>query len=130
VLAAVKAQARNKLVSGTATLKAGLSIAETVEQLLESGGRSGEALANRREFLAAFKAWLPSLGKSESFQAMLVTLASNAEALALQDENKRTKFAGFLADFAETLNAEQASKFSNTLTKLSEACESSAEDWD
>ena len=63
VLAAVKAQARNKLVSGTATLKPGLSIASTVEELLESGGNKGDALAAVREFLAAFKAWLPRLAR-------------------------------------------------------------------
>ena len=45
VLAAVKAQARNRLVSGTATLKPGLSIASTVEELIESGGNKGDALA-------------------------------------------------------------------------------------
>ena len=75
VLAAVKAQARNKLVSGTATLKPGLSIASTVEELLESGGNKGDALAAVREFLAAFKAWLPKTGKSEKVQAAVYELA-------------------------------------------------------
>ncbi len=131
VLAAVKAQARNKLVSGTATLKPGLTIAETVEQLLESGGRSGEALANRREFLAAFKAWVPTLGKSKGFSDQLISLASNAEALAVIEAAKREKFSGYLISFAETLNSEQAAKFGATMTKLNEACTQDSEsDWE
>lgn len=124
VLAAVKAQARNKLVSGTAALKDGAKIAETVEELLESGGANkGDALAAVREFLAAFKAWLPSTGKKEAVQAAVYDLAANRKGLALQTADKKQKFAGYLADFAATLNAEQAQRFSRPLLALNECCE-------
>ena len=123
VLAAVKAQARNRLVSGTATLKPGLTIASTVEELLESGGNKGDALAAVREFLAAFKAWLPKTGKSEKVQSAVYELARNKASVALQSDDKKAKFAVYLAGFAETLNAEQVARFSRPLLALNEACE-------
>ena len=123
VLAAVKAQARNKLVSGTATLKAGLTIASTVEELLESGGNKGDALAANREFLASFKAWLPSTGKSEKVQAAVYELARNKSAVAIQSDDKKAKFAVYLADFAATLDADKATRYSRPLINLNDACE-------
>lgn len=122
VLAAVKAQARNKLVSGTATLKPGLSIATTVEELLESGGNKGDALAAIREFLAAFKAWLPSTGKAEKVQAAVYNLARSTATVSLQPDDKKVKFSTYLQDFAETLNSEQAARFNRALMNLNEAC--------
>ena len=123
VLAAVKAQARNRLVSGTATLKPGLSIASTVEELLESGGNKGDALAAVREFLAAFKAFLPTTGKSEKVQAAVYELARNKAAVSIQSDDKKDKFAVYLANFALTLSAEQAARFSRPLLALEEACQ-------
>ena len=123
VLAAVKAQARNRLVSGTATLKPGLSIASTVEELLESGGNKGDALAAVREFLAAFKTWLPKTGKSEKVQAAVYELARNKASVALQSDDKKAKFAVYLSGFAETLTAEQVARFSRPLLALNEATE-------
>lgn len=123
VLAAVKAQARNRLVSGTAALKPGLTIASTVEELLESGGNKGDALAAVREFLAAFKAWLPKTGKSEKVQSAVYELARNKASVALQSDDKKAKFAVYLSGFAETLDAEQVARFSRPLLALNEACE-------
>ena len=123
VLAAVKAQARNKLQSGTANLKPGLTIAETVEELLESGGNKGDALAAVREMLAALKTWLPSTGKSEKVQGAVYEMARNKAAISLQSDDKKQKMAGYLAQFAETLNAEQAQRFSRPLLALNDACE-------
>ena len=123
VLAAVKAQARNKLVSGTANIKPGFSIASSVEELLESGGNKGDALAAVREFLAAFKAWLPKTGKSEKVQAAVYELARNKASVMLQTDDKKQKFAQYLADFASTLTEEQAARFTRPLLALNEACE-------
>lgn len=126
VLSAVKAQARNKLVSGTATLKDGATIAETVEQLLESGGgNKGAALALVREFLAAFKEFLPSTGKSQMVQDAVLGLASNKKSLMLQPEEKKAKFLNdYLAVFAASLTPENAAKFERPLLALQDACSS------
>lgn len=125
VLSAVKAQARNRLVSGTATLKPGLEIASTVEQLLETGGgNKGDALAAVREFLAAFKAWLPTTGKSEKLQAAVYELARNRSAVSVQGDEKKKKFLGYLSSFMEQMSQEQAERFSRPLNALIEAAES------
>ena len=122
VVAAVKAQARNKLQSGTATLKDGLNIAETIEELLASGGNTGEALKVLREMLAGFKAWLPSTGKSAAVQAAVYDLVSNRKTIALQAQDKKEKLRGYLANFASSLTAEQAAAWASNLMKLDEAC--------
>lgn len=123
-LAAVKAMARNKLKSGTAELKEGASIADTVEALLESGGNKGEALAAQREMLATFKTFLAKTGKKEAVQAAVYDLARNKTGLALQSAEKKGKFQGYLTDFASSLTAEQSARFSRALISLNEACES------
>ena len=126
VLSAVKAQARNRLISGTATLKDGLSIAETVEALLESGGtgNKGEALAVVRDMLVAFKSYLAGTGKSQAVQDAVYNLAANKKSLMLQPADKKAKFSEtYLAGFAEMLSEEQAARFERPLVALSEACE-------
>lgn len=122
ILAAVKAQARNRLQPGTANLKDGLKIASTVEELLASGGNTGEALKVLREMLAAFKAWLPSTGKGAAVQAAVYDLVSNRKTIALQSEDKKEKLRGYIANFASTLTEAQAGAWANNLTKLDEAC--------
>lgn len=122
ILAAVKAQARNRLQPGTANLKDGLKIASTVEELLASGGNTGEALKVLREMLAAFKAWLPSTGKSAAVQAAVYDLVSNRKTIALQSDDKKEKLRGYIANFAATLTEAQAGAWANNLTKLDEAC--------
>lgn len=124
VLAAVKAAARNKLKPGTADLKDGASIASTLEELLEGGGANrGDALAAVREMQAAFKAWLPSTGKKETVQAAVYDLAANRAGLRLQTTDRKQKFLGYLADFAESLNETQAARFERPLKALEADCE-------
>lgn len=124
VFAAVKAAARNKLVSGTATLKDGNKIAETVAELLTTGERNGAALQNLRDLLNIFKEWLPSTGKDSKTQAALYDLVSNRKALGLASDVVKGKVAGYIAQFAESLNAEQADKYERILVALNDACES------
>lgn len=122
VLAAVKAQARNKLVSGTATLKDGQSIASTLDALLETNtANRGDALAAVREMLAAFKLFLSKTGKKEVVQTAVYSLAANKPGLSLQSAEKKGKFLVYLADFAGTLSAEQADRFAKPLAALEEA---------
>lgn len=124
VFAAVKANARNKLQSGTINLKEGLKIAETVEELLTTGERSGAALQNLRDLLALFKAWLPSTGKDSKTQAALYDLVSNRKALGLASDTIKGKVQGYISNFAESLTAEQAAKYERILVALDDACQS------
>lgn len=124
VFSAVKADARNKLVGGTADLKDGASIAETLEELLTVTARSGEALKAIRNCINSFKTWLPSTGKSSNVQAAILALAASHKGLALQSADKKQRFLGYLSKFAETLTPEQATEYSRHLQKLEEACNS------
>lgn len=120
VLAAVKATARNRLVSGTATLKDGNKIAETIEELLATGERSGEALKIRREYFASFKAWLPTLGKSAAWVQGIYDIVSNSKNLPYQSQARKDAIVGYLAAHADTLSAEDVSRFERVLLSLNE----------
>ncbi len=122
-LAAVKAQARNKLLPGTATLKPGQTIAETLEALIQAGVRGGgEALAIRREMLQAFASYVSTLGKASNVQAAINQYASSAQALQIQPQKVKDSMTKYLTGFAESLTAEQAARFEAPLSKLVEAC--------
>ena len=123
VLAAVKATARNRLVSGTASLKDGNKIAETIEELLAEGTRSGEALKVRREYFAAFKAWLPSLGKSAAFCQAVYDVTSNVKNIQYQPDQRKANIAALIAQHAATLTAEQATAWEKIILQINEACE-------
>lgn len=127
VLAAVKASARNKLVSGTVEFKDGNKIAETVEELLASGERSGEALKIRREFLSAIKGFLPSLGKSPAYQAQLYDIISNIKGINSQSTDRKALISDVVGKFAETLTPENLTRFSRTLEQIAEQIETECE---
>lgn len=124
LFASVKANARNKLVSGSVALKDGLKIAETVEELLAVGERNGMALQNLRDLLAKFKAWLPATGKNSATQQALYDLVSNRKALALASDIVKGKVSNYLADFAESLTDADAELYGRILTALDDACSS------
>lgn len=121
VLAAVRAKARNKLVSGTATLKDGLSIASTVEELIAEAERSGEALANRREAIKALVAFVPAAGKSAAVQAWVAEQCKNLAGIQFQSAARKQLLTDIAEAFASSLTPEQASKFSRFLIALTEA---------
>ena len=126
VLAAVKAQARNRLVSGTATLKDGAAIADTLEALIAEGERgagSAAALAAIRELKTKFGAYVAGLGKSAAAQTLLTTLFGNKTALAMQSEANKQKMAGYISSFAETLEAEALASGQRYLQSLLDNCE-------
>lgn len=127
VMAAVKASARNKLVSGTVEFKEGNKIAETVEELLAAGERSGAALALRREFFADFKAFLPSLGKSQAFAAGLYDIVSNVKGICNQSGKRKELISATVGDFAGKLDAEKLAKYERILSQIAEQCEAESE---
>ena len=127
ILSAVKASARNKLVSGSVELKDGNKIAETVEELIATPERSGEALALRREFFADFKAFLPSLGKSQAYCAGIYDIVSNVKGICNQSAARKNLIADLVGQFAGTLNAEKLGKYERLLTQIAEQVEAVSE---
>lgn len=127
IFAAVKAQARNKLVSGTAELKAGQKIAATWEELTAEGERvgNGEALAAVREAKAAFAEHVKTLGKSKNAQDTLNLLFGNKQALSVQSAENKAKMEGYVTDFAEKLATDapdQFSRFEKYITGILASC--------
>jgi hypothetical protein len=123
ILAMVKAQARNKMVPGTANLKDGQKIAETWEELTAEGVRDGSGLALAREFKAAFAEWVSKQGLSEGAANTLITLVSNRAALTLQQQSTKDKVKARLEAFADSLDAEKVEKFMRPLEAATNACE-------
>lgn len=109
VVAAVKAKARNSLVSGTAELKPEASIAEDFTALLAEGKRGGgaEALAVVRDLKAKMGFYIASVAKKSAGTCAFINgLFANRQALSLQSEANRTKMVGYIQDFATWLAEE------------------------
>lgn len=122
VIQSCKADARNKLVPQTADLKEGKKIASTFEELLAEGGDRGKYLEHMRELQKAFAGWFSTLGKSVQAQALALMLFKNREALSTQPQGMKDKMKAYLAQFAETLSPEDASRYGRFLLRVEEAC--------
>lgn len=124
MLAQTKAQARNKLVSGTATLKDGKVIAddwETITAEAEGVGNPAALLAVR-EIKAAFQKWVASLGKSAAAQGLLTTLFNSKQSLTVQSTENKAKMEGYVNDFADSLDADALTKGLRYITGVLDAC--------
>jgi hypothetical protein len=129
ILAQVKAQARNKLVSGTATLKEGKTIATNWDELTAEAEGTGNpaALLAIRELKTAFGKWVSSLGKSQAAQTLLNTLFGNKQSLATQTTETKAKMVGYITEFAQTLDADALEKGKRYLDSLLAICETNAD---
>jgi len=131
-VAACKAQARNKYVSGTADLKEGQSIAASFEELIATGERIGNKVFMQmlKEAGNAFASWFSGQGKSAPATAMATTLFRKKDALGLQPANIKEKMAGYVSQFAEQLEPADAERYSKYLISVAEACQTTtAEDF-
>lgn len=124
VMAYTKANARNKLESGTATIKSGLVIPSTWAEFTAEGVRGGgEALAIIREAKTAFAEWLGKQGKSDAVTNTLTTLFNNRAALQLQSPANKAKVKTYVEQFAEALDAPSFERFTKPIEAVIAACE-------
>lgn len=130
MVAQAKAQARNKLVSQTATLKEGAKIAENWAELTAEGQRTGNAAALQlvKEIKDNFAKFVATLGKSQNAQQTLNQLFGNKSALALQPAGVKAKMKGYVEQFAGTLEPEQAEKYAKYLESVDTACDAVVEE--
>lgn len=123
ILTQVKAQARNKLVPGTISLKADQKIPETWEELYAEGTRGpGAGLKLLQDFRKAFSDWVSKQGISDAAQAALLAFVSNSKALMCQNAATKAKVSARLAAFAESLSEEDLDKFMKPLENANSAC--------
>lgn len=130
MLAMVKAQARNKLKSGTADLKDNNKIAENWDELCAEGVRDGAGLAIAREARQAFIDYISKQGLKENAANTLVALFSNKAALQLQDKSIKDKVKARVLSFGESLSEELVEKYTRPLNAVMEACETEAAEAD
>lgn len=125
IKALISVRSRNRFEKGS--LKAGMSLAEDFDSLFEQSGRTGEALAIRREAKASFEAFLQKLGKKaatvqalsdlfyNSSKSLVTAEATYVEALAIQvgrwieslNDAQKGRFAPKIAELQESINAAQ-----------------------
>lgn len=122
--AQVKVATRNKLEPGTATLRPGLTIPDTLEAITAEGDRAGNAAALKQvaDLKKAFAAWVAGLGKSAQAQQLLNSLFGSKQSLMLQDASTKGKMSSYIAQFAESLPAEQLEKGQRYLESLLTLC--------
>jgi len=123
ILAMVKAQARNKLKSGTADLKDGNKIPENWEELCAEGVRDGAGLALARECKNAFADWVSKQGLSEAAANMLNIMFGNKNALSTQDSSVKQKVKARIMQFGESLTDEQIERYTRPMNSVLEACD-------
>ena len=123
ILSYAKANARNKLVSGTCDLKDGLKIPETWAEFTAETGRSGEALAILREAKAEFAEWIAKQGKSEAVTKTLITLFNNKAALELQTPANKAKMLTYVESFAESLSPEKLERMQKPIESVIDVCQ-------
>ena len=126
----VKAQARNKFVPQTATLRPGAKVAESLAELTApSTGNKGAALVEKRTLLELFRGWLAETGKNEAVQKLLSTMLDRTDNLLLQEADKREKIKGYFVSFGEA-KVEVLTDWQITyLTGAVEACDGEAIDF-
>ena len=123
VVAAVQMQARNKLVSGTATLKPEAAIAADWAGLVAEGGSgNGAALAALRDCQNAFNSYVATLGKSEATSKMLIVYFKSKDALDVQSPATKAKMAEYVETFAATLSEADMERFEKPIAKVLETC--------
>lgn len=122
IIAAVKAQARNKMKPGTADLKDGAKIATDWAELIAEGGRGdGAGLRIAREFKDSFSEWVAKQGLAEAAAASLIAIVGNKNALMLQNETVKGKVKARLEAYAEAQTEEILEKFMRPLGAVMEA---------
>jgi len=103
-VAAVKAKARNSLVSGTADLKPDTVIPADFEQLLAEGQRGGEALAAVRDLKKALDVWLATESKkSTAAQDKIRVYFSSRQGLSVQPMDVKERMVSYITTFSEWL---------------------------
>jgi hypothetical protein len=119
LFAAAKADARNKLEPGSATIKAGNQLATTVDELIAKSEGGAAALALAREFLTSFGTYLKTKsGKSEVVQALYLQMAKVRQSITISSEAKRAGFAAQLAGYLEHASTDDATKYGDLITTL------------
>ena len=124
ISAAARAIARNRLESGTATLKAGKTIPTTIEELMEAPeGNRGESLKLFKGFVNEVIAYAAKMGKSTKAQATLASWLTSKKSLAIISPENRQKALAYITDTVASMSEADQAKYENVALGLAEVCE-------
>lgn len=115
-----KAEARNKLVSGTADLKHGATMPRTLAELVEPAATGNTALAELAELARNFGAWIEATGKPAALVSTFGQLVRQPNLIPLQTEKVKEVLANWLEQFA--LAAAEAGSLSEYQANHVERC--------
>lgn len=116
----ISIRSRNRFEKGS--IKAGMSLAEDFESLFEQSGRTGEALALRREAKASFEAFLQSLGKKAATVQVLSDLFFNSAKSLVTAESTYVEALGIqVGRWIETLTDAEKARFAPKIGELQES---------
>ena len=132
VAAYIKVQVRNRIDNKTAKPKAGCAVPMTMQEILAVSERAGNGAALQiiTQAKKDFAAWVASLGKSEKARILLNTIFGNKDSLRVQDATNKAKMAGYLADFAESLDANKLAAYQRYIESLLEICQQTDDEED
>ena len=99
LLGAVKANARNKMQTGSTDLKANNKFASTLEELITPAETGSVVLAERRGLIDMFKGYLGELAKPDNVKKLLLNFLEKPDTLALQPAEQRGKIKAYFDTF-------------------------------
>ncbi len=122
--------ARNKYEIGTTTLKAGATVATTLEDLCTVGtpGGNGEALKQLTELRNAFNAYIDELGKAPKTAGLIKQAFKDVKGFSLQPSEIQDKLIPYFNDFHGLVAGELTPVQAAHINKLLDASAASDED--
>lgn len=118
----VKAQARNKFIKGE--LKPGMKLAETFEELVAVGERSGEALKARHEARKSFAAFLEGLNKPANVVKLLSDLFHDVNSIVTARDEFANALGKYIAQWIPSLSESDKVRYTGKIQSLQEALNS------
>lgn len=116
----ISIRSRNKFENGK--LKSGASLPEDFDALFEQSGRTGDALALRREAKVDFEAYLQKLGKKANTVALLSDVFQNSsKVLNGASENVVNALSSHVQNWIGTLDETKQARFSPKIKELQES---------
>ena len=123
VVQATKANARNKLQSGSTELKPNNKLASTLEELTTPSETGAVVLAERRTLIQLFKGYLSNLERPENVKALLLAFMEKPDTLALQPADKRAKIKAYFEEFGASVEAQLSDWQGDYVLNVIEQCD-------
>lgn len=124
IVAAVKANARNKFLPGTVDLRPGATLPSNLEELVApTVSNKGQALAELRTLKEMFKEFATGLAKPDAIKQALIQLFGSESNLSLMEASKRAKIKPYFEEFGNAVAERLTDWQVNYINGILEACD-------